>query len=809
MKKTIHGTDGRTKQMLVQIERLSKELSAQRKHVAGDWKPQPPSRDDKDTRELLVDLRNQVQSLNSQNSGLKGKVQFFKTLHEAEARKRTPYTHIPPRVESGAKRVTKNSRLGIHEYQESNNNETILELQELVNHLRTKLCESESHNSNNRDPDAATSTSNALADRDEMRKQYDIDLMSLQHENNNLKKRIVEQRKHNDELQESQTSLTQMYKEILETTKVLGNDLQTERSNSMALMNSLRQEQTKNEARGEIDVIIDDLQKEKKLLEEELLKMTNNKFSTSRDEEFMLQISTLKARIVELQNNNSSNLQDKLDLHKALEELKAEYRDFDSYKRINDAERYELQNELEALKRRFKIYDNLSASDLEEAFELLRLKRDSGVTVEFLENIGNIKDDQNRIHELRKQYASCCQDLDKTTQLLKLQESINAGYKTELVQLKHRAKILQNEYEFRLEEYSRLADVRGHRIDILEREMREMSVIPRTSSTKTKILAPKNVLQPGQNVISIQTQAAIISPAGCESLWKRYGTPIDSNYTTCPSIDFYNFETVVMGLSFGTKPTYDTTTRFNVCVDDYFMTYIQNNPAVFSIYHLNGMEFTKIGHVHANFSEIILGNERAYKYIGDILTNEQFVIGKLEYTISVEISMPLAVRAFNERISALNLNKHANTLVGTTKPKAQGKLNNLQIRIKSAVYKNEDIMKKLVFGSIHWPALQRIVLISPAKPASTLLFDYHTIVPLHMTGDLDRQLRTGKILVAFADDSTGAGYGYVKIATGPLALGNTIIGDIEIQENNGKICGMCNVEIFWESLYTLEEINVF
>jgi hypothetical protein len=47
---------------------------------------------------LIDDLRAQVKDLSKSNSGLKNKLSFFKTLHEAETRKRTPYDHIPPRV---------------------------------------------------------------------------------------------------------------------------------------------------------------------------------------------------------------------------------------------------------------------------------------------------------------------------------------------------------------------------------------------------------------------------------------------------------------------------------------------------------------------------------------------------------------------------------------------------------------------------------------------------------------------------------------------------------------------------------------
>lgn len=52
----------------------------------------------------LADLQTQVSQISKQNLQLKNKVQFFKSLHEAEVRKRAPYDHIPPRVNTGNQR---------------------------------------------------------------------------------------------------------------------------------------------------------------------------------------------------------------------------------------------------------------------------------------------------------------------------------------------------------------------------------------------------------------------------------------------------------------------------------------------------------------------------------------------------------------------------------------------------------------------------------------------------------------------------------------------------------------------------------
>jgi protein fantom len=374
---------------------------------------------------------------------------------EAETRKRTPYTHIPPRVKSGIQRKQIVESQDVSFFQEQDNERTG-ELQELVNSLRASLEESESHL---REHKSLEEHNKKLLI--ESQKSHDIDLLALQHDNNNLKKRLVEQRKLSDDLEDSNKALAVSQKDILATTHSLGLDLEAERTRSAELMSKLKEEKLKNEAREELQIIVEDLQREKQVLQEELQKMVDNKFTTSRDDEFQLQISTLKTRIAELQNQHAAALREKLDLHKTIEELKAELKSLNNDKRLSDTRQFESQDQLEKLKHRFKVYEHISPEDLEEAMALLQLKREAGVTLEFLSNIGSITEDKQKIKDLKQQYALCAQDLDKMTQLLRVQESINAGYKTEIVQINQKTKMIQNEYEFRLEEYSRLAGTYG------------------------------------------------------------------------------------------------------------------------------------------------------------------------------------------------------------------------------------------------------------------------------------------------------------------------------------------------------------
>jgi chromosome segregation ATPase len=325
-------------------------------------------------------------------------------------------------------------------------------LQEEITQLRSKLEESENdlrefkHNDEHYKKVVA-----------EVQKSRDIDVLSLQHELNNCKKRLVDQRKLCDEMEDKYKTLSRSHTELISSAQALGTDLETERNVSMELMNKLKSAQVDSDGRKELQIIIEDLQKEKSLVEAELTEMINMKFSTSKDDEYNLQISTLKNRIAELQTAHAIILNEKVSYHSNLENYKEQLLNMTNEKRLADVRCYELENDLEQLRNRFKNYEGvLSLDDYEEAKALFQLKREAGVTLEFLSNIGDITGDKQKIKDLKQQYASCVEDINKTTQLLKLQEEINECYKNEVKEINQKMKLIQNEYEFRLEEFSRL-----------------------------------------------------------------------------------------------------------------------------------------------------------------------------------------------------------------------------------------------------------------------------------------------------------------------------------------------------------------
>lgn len=338
--------------------------------------------------------------------------------------------------------------------------------------------------------------------------------------------------------------------------------------------------------------------------------------------------------------------------------------------------------------------------------------------------------------------------------------------------------------------------------------MMQMSVFPRKLEPKQNSNGIN--LRPGQNIFSITIRAAIFSPEGCDYLYKKKQiTKEQTEFTTCAIIEFADFETEVSCIGFGKKPIYDYTSKFLVVVDDFFLNYVQTTSIPITIFHTNGMEFEPIGYTLANFQNILNQENQTFEYISDMLSSDMRVIGQLEYQLDIAISMPLAVRAYHERTAALNLTKKIPPELFKIPFKIEGATNLLNIKILNGYFTNvlESEEEPSIYGTIHFDSLWR-ALILPAKETYSPTFNFSSSVPLRMNSDLDRQLRTGKLLIVFADDRKDWNYGYVKIPLMELALNNTISGKFDVQNSKGKIYGFIEAYISWESPYITEGTNV-
>jgi hypothetical protein len=81
-------------------------------------------------------------------------------------------------------------------------------------------------------------------------------------------------------------------------------------------------------------------------------------------------------------------------------------------------------------------------------------------------------------------------------------------------------------------------------------------------------------------------------------------------------------------------------------------------------------------------------------------------------------------------------------------------------------------------------------------------FNYETNIPVLTNLDLDRHLRSGKIMIVIADEVERDWiYGYCKIPLQNLAQGLRIEDKFPIESFNGTPCGELHLKLWWETPY--------
>jgi chromosome segregation ATPase len=204
-----------------------------------------------------------------------------------------------------------------------------------------------------------------------------------------------------------------------------------------------------------------------------------NRFSTVRDEEFQQEITSFKEKTRLLEEELSKWKEEKQELQKEILNLNHQLSNAVNEKQILDGKYLDLLHQKEDLELKISEISNsngLPKEDIEEALMLLRLKRESGVSFEYLSGLKLMHEENRSIKELRLEYVECIQELEKTKSMLQIQKVINEKHLEKMQMVESNSRRLQHEYELRIEEYVRLTDIRKHKIEKLQQQLRNIGV---------------------------------------------------------------------------------------------------------------------------------------------------------------------------------------------------------------------------------------------------------------------------------------------------------------------------------------------
>ncbi|KAJ3075481.1 X-linked retinitis pigmentosa GTPase regulator-interacting protein 1 [Podochytrium sp. JEL0797] len=459
----------------------------------------------------------------------------------------------------------------------------------------------------------------------------------------------------------------------------------------------------------------------------------------------------------------------------------------------------------------------IDISEIEEALSIVRLRRERGISLDFLMEAEELYADKELLQELRVQYADCIHELEKVRKLLYLQEHINKDYKLECEELNQKMEALRNGYELRLEEDSRLLDLRSNKISLLEGQLK--SIVYGTAKIPGEIEKPKEEdddlieLATGQNLIEIHIESALISDDGMYHI-KKLGIDMEdpAKLTTFIHYDFFEFETQVSPMGLGQKPVFNYTAKYKVYTDDFFLQYLQSKHTVLNFAVSNGLEFFNVATCSVVMKELTDPDRtERLRYYADLISthDNRTILGKIDFGLRVRLPMAQAIRSFKERTVALNLLTVSDKEVSSRRFRPRADTNDLVIRIINCTHlRHPPGRVPAVFASFQFYIHETMVTDTIRKSTSPMI-NFLRILPLPMTADLDRYLRTASLHIMILDDNDGIEdfeYGSVSVPLLSLALGEKIYDEYVLTDGYGNGKSKITVSLEWSKPYKLNVV---
>ncbi|KAJ3127102.1 X-linked retinitis pigmentosa GTPase regulator-interacting protein 1 [Nowakowskiella sp. JEL0407] len=654
LKKKLNIFEERSKVLMTKVQKLNEDL---KRTKSGE----KLSHQDEQS---WAEMNSQIQELTKANLNLRNKVQYFKTLHEAESSKRVGYSHIPPRVFTGQKVTNslnvRNNRKPLKP--ETPEPQIVIDqsheekLQEMVNMLREQL--------QTLDKDYIN-LKNELKKKDEeleiVRQKSETDVISLQHQLSKTQSQLQSITLENQKTQQNLRASNDAYNAAVKSVEEINEELKDERRKCNDLESQLKELESTNCGVRELNEIIFDLQRENEALQETQKKLSASQFTRIRESELESEIEKLQDEILDRDKKNIKLEEEKSELLKKIKQLQNQLKSTSSDTNDLNSLLIKTQQELHTLRDRLRfLYPSddpngeIDFSLLEEALTILRLRKERGESggLEFLLRADERYEEKRLLQELRIQHADCVLELESVRKLLKTQEHINAEMKAKVEEYKRNTESIRNEYELKLQNAVREIDMRSNRIAQLEAQLQKIAGGDNKAHKVTLEDCDETIeLKPGQTILSIHIHAATFSKPGLQHLTSVGLVPTDTSETHLASFaffDFFEFETQLTPLSCGLSPCWNHTSRFIVSVDEFVCKYLRNRKMTVVCCFAEGMNSIEFSKCSVLFTDLLVGEFCGkLEYFADLVSlhDNKTLVGKIEYSIQIHVPISTALSA--------------------------------------------------------------------------------------------------------------------------------------------------------------------
>uniref|UniRef100_A0A2K6GEC8 X-linked retinitis pigmentosa GTPase regulator-interacting protein 1 n=1 Tax=Propithecus coquereli TaxID=379532 RepID=A0A2K6GEC8_PROCO len=619
-------------------------------------------------------------------------------------------------------------------------------------------------------------------------------------------------------LPQKQGILSAAHDALLNQVKELRTELKEESKKSMNLKSQLEDVSILQITLKEFQERIEDLEEERKLLNDNYDKLLENMLDSSNQPHCNSELigEQLQQKVSQLQDQLDAELEEKKKVLLELSREKAQNKDL-KLEVTNMLQKH--KQEVELLQKTATISQNPDSQSEPAAHPTVFQET---TQIEPSEPKNQEEEKLSRmLSVLQVSHAETTLELEKTRDMLILQRKINVCYQEELEAMMMRVDNENRDHKEKLARLSQLLDLKNNRIKQLEGILRSHG-LPTSEQLKDVAYGTRqlslcletlpahededgvdiSLLHQSENLFELHIHQAFLTSAALAQAG-------DTQPTTFCTYSFYDFETHCTPLSVGPQPLYDFTSQYVVEIDSLFLQYLQGASARLDLYQAVASEHNTLAAGWICFDRVLETVEKVHG--SATLTGvggEEF--GMLEYWMRLRFPIRPSLQACIKRKKA-QVYLSANVLGAweaqedesrseTWKPQ-----NELRIEITRCCG-----LQSRRLGTQPSPyAIYRFFTFSDHDtaiiPASNNpYFRDQARFPVLVTSDLDQYLRREALRIYVFDDedsAPGSYLGQVQVPLLSLAQNKSIKGDFNLFDPVGKPNGSIQVQLDWKSPY--------
>ncbi|XP_068169385.1 protein fantom [Antennarius striatus] len=805
------------KKLATKLMKLEKDRRRMEQLALGDGRPVSRLRD-VEMEEMIEELQEKLRTTQAENEKLKHRLLVTKQqLLTAQSKKTTRYDHIPPRVNTGLKKLRDYAsspsqprprsswsvggtgrppagflpRFGHNLLEEAR-----AEIRNLKNVIDTQQSSMEELQ---RDSDQL---------KDELKKKeedYEEQLLQVRQQQTfkvrshigsnmtmiNLQKQLDDRSKVITELegrfvqlQESQQTLKASHDAAMAEVDTLAAQLKTERLKSLELESQKQSSTMVGVKMEQLHQRIGELEQERDLLKESNYKLVNRTFDVSQQQKWQIQERQLRLQIIQLETALKADLVDKNEI---LDKIKAE-RDI-SEKLTEENKKLHLQfleqkQQLEELNDRLRFYSRDNEYDVAELTEaLLLIKKRKSDDLSFLKEV---EEEGSSIQELRAAHVETIQELQKTRNLLSMESKICKDYKAEMEVVRRKMDANKVEYEQKLAQQAQLLDMRAAKINKLEAQLRDIAYGHKSYTFKPHTIDEDQDdnfeeslhLEHEENLLELQIVGATLSPYALDFLGDREPS------TFC-TYSFFLFDLHSTPVAKGEKPNYSFTSKYVFTVDDDFLDYVHKSSVAVELHQALGLDWRTVAVAQLQLQQLLKQDGEVHGAVPLVgMFDEARSFGSLDYWMKLKIPIT--------------------DTISLHKPVSSSRWNDLHITVQSCrglrSRSFEQPSPYVVYKFANFPDYPTATIYDCCDPHFSDLMTYSILMDAH----LELYLRSKILRFYVFDDKQEQMSQYVGIAGVPLlslTRNEGIAGTFELTGPSGLPAGHIDVTMRWEFPY--------